>query len=381
MDKSICVAMIIQAYAPRIGGAETYLASVSQLLKERGIKVVVITRRYPGLSRFEKIAGIPVYRMPIPGPKAVASQVFTISVMQAIRTLRPNILHAHDLYSPTTTAVVGKLFYGTPIVVTLHGGGEMNEINYLKQKKLFGNLRFELFKKVVDCFIAISHQLETALTENEIPQSQQILIQNGVDAARFSPIPFDQKRKLRNELGFSDGPVAVYTGRLAPEKHIDQLLRVWPQVQDEIPDAQLVIVGSGTEEDALKKMASQGIRFIGKVSNVVDYLRASDLFVLPSEREGLSVAILEAMAVGLPVLATDVGGNPELIDHHKNGWLVPFGDSQALSAALVALLGNSQRRDEFGKQARETVKIDYALSRNADRLVELYKKLEFGGIS
>jgi glycosyltransferase involved in cell wall biosynthesis len=140
-------------------------------------------------------------------------------------------------------------------------------------------------------------------------------------------------------------------------------------------EAFLLVLGSGPEEQALKQAAGAGILFAGRVEDVAPYLKASDLFILPSAAEGLSVALLEAMATGLPAISTNVGGAPDIIKHGQNGWLVPPDHPPALQTALLTLLGNTTLRSKMGKAARQQVVGRYSLPVVAARLRELYGKL------
>lgn len=113
------VAMIIQGYYPRLGGAERQLGAIAPRLQAMGVNIQVLTRRYPGLKSREDVAGIPVHRLPVPGPKPLASLAFTMSALLLLRKLRPDIIHAHELFSPATTAVAARRLLGIPVVVKI----------------------------------------------------------------------------------------------------------------------------------------------------------------------------------------------------------------------------------------------------------------------
>jgi hypothetical protein len=121
--------MIIQAYYPHVGGAEQQLMALVPLLQARGVEINILTRRYPGLNSFEIIGGAPVHRLPIPGPKAVASTIFTLSALPLLARLRPHLIHAHELLSPTTTAVAAKRLFGIPVVAKVLRGGTLGDID------------------------------------------------------------------------------------------------------------------------------------------------------------------------------------------------------------------------------------------------------------
>jgi glycosyltransferase involved in cell wall biosynthesis len=370
------VAMLIQAYLPRLGGAERQLAALTPLLRARGIDVTVITRRYPGLSRFEVIDGVPVHRLPVPGPKPLASMSFTLLALPLLRRLAPDVIHAHELLSPTTTAVVAKRWLGTPVVAKVLRGGVLGDLAKLEQKPL-GRWRMQSFKQRVDGFIVISQEIDAELAAWGIAPDKRFFVPNGVDTRRFSPVPPAAKADLRRQLGLDEGETAVYTGRLAAEKQVDQLITLWPKVREAFAGAQLLILGSGPEEARLVQMAGEGVRFVGQVDDVAPYLQAADLFVLPSATEGLSNAMLEALATGLPVIATNVGGAADVITQQQNGWLIPAeqSTSQTWLEAILTLFSRAEMRAELGGLGRQKVVADYGLTATADKLAALYGRV------
>jgi glycosyltransferase involved in cell wall biosynthesis len=374
LEKKIHVAMISQAYYPLVGGAERQLAALAPLLRARNVEVSVLTRRYKGLKPFEKIDDVPVYRLPAPGPKAVASLLFTLSALALLQRLRPDLIHAHELLSPTTTAVLAKRISGTPVVAKVLRGGQLGDVAKLKSR-FQGRKRLAAQRRHVDAFITISREIDEELANLGIPENRRPFIPNGVDTDRFTPIaPLDQEA-LRRRLNLPEGLIVIYTGRLTPEKRIDQLISIWPQVRKVHPEATLLLLGTGDQEDALKQQAGSGIEFRGVVEDVAPYLKTATLFILPSATEGLSNSLLEAMAAGLPVIATNVGGAPDLITDDYNGHLIPPDNPDALTEATLLLLGDWAKRQQLGQQACLKVLHDYALPQTASKLRNLYDQL------
>ena len=364
--------MIIQAYHPHVGGAERQLAALAPLLRQQNVEVHVLTRRYNNWPAFEEIDGVPVHRLPIPGPKPVASLTFSVAALPLLARLKPDVIHAHELLSPTTTAVTAKSMFGTPVVAKILRGGQLGDIAKLQNRR-FGSRRLQGITKQVDRFIVISREIEAELAALGVPPQQQIFIPNGVDTARFIPPSSATRECRRAELNLpAEGPIVIFTGRLVPEKRVNQLLDVWPAVRAEHPAATLLILGTGPQESALKQQAGEGVLFCGRVDNVAPYLQAGDLYVLPSATEGLSNALLEALAVGLPVIATNVGGAPDVVEHGHGGWLIPPDQPEQLQNALVALLADSFQCRQFGQLARLRIERDYALPAVAHRLRGLY---------
>ena len=374
MTPTIRVVMLIQGYLPRIGGAERQLAALAPLLNQRGVEIHVLTRKYAGLSAYEEMDGVPVHRLPIPGPKAMASLAYTASALPLIRRLQPDVLHAHELLSPTTTAVLAKRLMGMPVVTKILRGGTLGDLAKLHNKP-GGLRRLASFKKQVDGFIAISDEIVGELTAVGVPPERQLFIPNGVDTQRFNPAQPSEKVALRQKLRLPEGLNVVFTGRLSPEKRVNDVITAWPAIRRHVPNANLLLIGSGDEEATLKEMAGDGVYFLGRIEDVAPYLRSADLFILPSETEGLSNALLEAMACGLPAVVTAVGGATDLIVHQKSGWLIPPKSEEAIHDAVATLLANEEMRNRLGTMARQKIMSEYTLNQTADRLVQLYRAL------
>jgi glycosyltransferase involved in cell wall biosynthesis len=374
MNRPIRVAMIIQAYLPHVGGAEKQLAALAPLLQAQGVELHILTRRYPGMKPFESVNQVPVHRLPVPGPKPVAAFSFTLSALPLLWRLRPDVIHAHELLSPTTTAIAAKRWLRAPVVAKVLRGGQLGDIAKLKGKPM-GQQRLTSCRRHVDAFITISQEIDRELAGLGVPPERRPFIPNGVDTGRFRPLAPAAKQALRASLGLPRGPVVIFTGRLAPEKQVDQLLQIWPTVQASHAEALLLIVGRGEEEKALRQKAGPGVHFAGQVEDVAPYLQAADLFVLPSSAEGLSNALLEGMATGLPAVATAVGGAPDVIDHLENGWLVPPNHLPALQEALLELLSKPTQRTALGEAARQRIEQQYSLTSTAARLLLLYKTM------
>jgi glycosyltransferase involved in cell wall biosynthesis len=373
--------MLSHGYYPRVGGAELKLAAVAPLLQARGVETHIVTRRLPGTKLSEIIDGIPVYRLPVPGPKPLASLTFTLTALPLIKRLNPDIIHAHELISPATTAILAKMLFGRPVVVSLQGSGLTSDVRVLKRKFL-GEARFKILRREIDMFIEKSRESDNELAAERIPSYKRSLIPNGVDIDRFIPLASSRKSALRFRLGLPvDAQIVIFVGRLVPVKRVEHLIGIWKSIRDTFPQAILLVLGSGSEEGVLKHKANEGVLFIGDKLDVVPYLQASDLFVLPSIAEGLSNALLEALACGLPAIASSVGGTPDVIIHKETGWLVPPDDPAVLREAIITLLGDEKLQHRLRRQARNHVVNNYSLAKMADRLVDLYRQVLEGGLS
>lgn len=368
------VAMVIQAYYPHVGGAEKQLAALIPLLQRQGIDVHILTRRYPGMKPFESVFGVPVHRIPVPGPKALAALSYTIGCLWSLARLRPDLVHAHELLSPTTTAIAAKRLFHIPIVAKILRGGELGDLAKLKSRGS-GQRRINLIRRWVDAFIVISQEIDRELAGIGIEPERRFFIPNGVDIERYRTVSQAEKMSIRARLGIYGDPVAIFTGRFVPEKRVNYLVDMWPAVRRRIPAAELLLLGDGPELGMLRQRAGSGVHFTGEVEDVLPYLQTADLFVLPSSTEGLSNSLLEAMAVGLPCLATSVGGASDLLEHGKSGWIVKPNDPALLEQSVIHLLSEEQLRAGLGGQARRMVSQNYALDKSAQNLLRLYRDL------
>nr|WP_234320546.1 glycosyltransferase [Streptomyces sp. SBT349] len=207
------------------------------------------------------------------------------------------------------------------------------------------------------------------------------VIPNGVDLTRFPETGGVARRQARAALAAvhalpQRAPLVVCVGRLCRQKGQDLLLRAWPRVTAQLPEARLVLVGEGPEGRALRAAAAVGTLFAGHTDDTLPWYAAADLVVLPSRWEGMALAPLEAMAVGRPVVLTDVGGADEsLPPGHAAHCLVPPEDPAALGEALAALLGDARRRVLLGEQAADHVRAVHDVRRAADACGRLYEEL------
>ena len=237
-----------------------------------------------------------------------------------------------------------------------------------------------------DQFIAISSETANRLQAIGIAPARIRSIPNGIDMERFRPVSPEERLVLRCRLGLPTTKIIVtYTGHLSWSKGLMSLINVWPALIGQFPELHLVLVGSGSEsidscEAELQLLIHENVlestvTLTGKVVNVHEYLQASDLFVFPSDFEGFSLAVLEALACGLPAVLTRVGGAPELVQDKRNGILVPPHDGQALRGALVWLMNHRDRWNSIGLAARHGVQERYKIMTVAANYVKMFHEL------
>jgi glycosyltransferase involved in cell wall biosynthesis len=240
-----------------------------------------------------------------------------------------------------------------------------------------------------DRFVAISADIAAEFIAAGYAEDRLIRIPNGVDLQRFQPVSRDTAYELRDQLGLPRKSfLFVYSGRLHRHKGLFTLLDAWRHLMAMEKSGHLVLVGENSPnlgvETELRQLVSQHllrdtITFAGHQADVLPWLQAADAFVLPSQREGLSISLLEAMAVGLPAVGTRTSGTVELIRPGGNGFLVDIGDAAGMTRAMGALLRNPREARELGRVAREIVENEFGLAVAADRHLELFSSLRPAG--
>jgi glycosyltransferase involved in cell wall biosynthesis len=237
-----------------------------------------------------------------------------------------------------------------------------------------GPQRLAWFRRTVDAFAVISDEIDQELADIGVAPDRRVRIPNGVDVARFSPGGLD-RAALRGALGQGDAPLVVYTGRFNRQKGTDVLLKAWRQVAVQRPDARLLLVGTPRDPDVPSWDTDQpGVVVMGPRPDVAPILRGADVFVNASRAEGLSNSLLEALSVGMPVVATDIGGNREIVHHERSGLLVPADDEHALAAGILRAL-TDETATSWGAAARTEMVASYSLDSVAERLAELYERV------
>ena len=277
-----------------------------------------------------------------------------------------DIIHAHTMEWPAiVSAKLGKALKKKVIIKD----STMNGFKCLHRYPSGAKLQ----RFIIDhsCFVAMTTVIEKNLLTEGIPEEKISRIPNGIEI-------IDLKK---GEINSTTGLNVLFVGNLyqQPAKGIDILIKAWVGVNKEFPHAKLFVVGEGVTQDYFQFTKQLGvensIQFEGKQSDLSKYYASASLFVLPSRREGMSNALMEAMLWGLPCIATNISGNNDLVEHGKNGWLVPVGDIASLTNAICHLLSQPHRAHEMGLEARNTIKDRVDINIIADKYIALYKRI------
>lgn len=372
------ICYVVSYFHPFASGAEGQALAQGLELARRGHIVHVVTRKIPGYPVVdEDYHGVFIHRWVrtrAVGPLFGLS--FVAGVMSALRRLRGEIdlVHTHQgLWEAVATGLARKR-RRLPTLVQPASSGYYGEADELRRTRGAGMLRRIILANAG--FAAISADIERQWLELGIPAGRMVRMASGVDAVRFRPGPSAVEDALLPR------PRVVFTGRLHPQKNIPLLLEAWTTVARRSP-ANLILVGPGDDRRKLEEVAAtlgiaERVQFTGGVADPSDYLRAADLFVLPSVAEGMSNSLLEAMATALPCIASRIPGNTDLIDDGRHGRLVEEPEASAWSAAILELLEDRARARRLGTAARERIDAEFALPIVVDRYVDLYRRMIAG---
>ena len=291
----------------------------------------------------------------------------------ALIRLRIDILHVHHvpLWQCIWPAV--RIARIPVVVLTEHA-----KYSISRSEKLQEGVRRAA--QLVDCFTAVSEDLRNYFVKEIGVQEKSItVIPNGTDTSRFAPGPRNQVLEYFLPDQF-DGKVLLSVGRLTEAKDQFTLLSAMEILKEQGRNVHLILIGDGEmreqlEREIVQKKLTNCIHMTGSRSDVDQFLPGVDAFVLSSKREGFPMSILEAMAAGLPVIATKVGGIPEVIQDGKNGILVPSQDPASLANAICRVLDDSEYAGNLGQEARLTIEKNYSLKTITDAYTKLYLSL------
>lgn len=373
------VLMLVNDFPPApVGGAERQVERLSMFLAGQGIQVNVITRAYPGLNSQETRSGFGIFRVMQFGPNKFRKALFTLGALARIFQLRHrfDVLHAHLAFSSAVSAAVAGRLLRKQVIVKFGTGGAASEIRQ-SEKSLRGRIKLAILRTWVDRYISLTEEIDRELLEAGFSGDKILRIGNGIDASLFAPAAAD-KDAARSALTLSGKTVILFTGRLVAVKGVPILLRALARVNR--PELHLVLAGEGADRASLEALVDElGLRtqvtFADYVKDVKPYLRAADIFVLPSLGEGISNSLLEAMSAGVACVATRVGGAAELLEQGRNGILIEPNTVDELAQALATLAGDSELRNRYGQLARDSVLARYDIGSVGARYIALYNEL------
>jgi len=348
------ILMLSDYYPPHIGGGvEKVVSEICPRLVQQGHDVALLTLKTVPSPEVETTGHLTIFRVPAIDltPRLGLQQAISASLLPAmfgyIRAFKPDVIHAHNLFFRTTeAAALLKTLLPVPLVTTLHLG-EMKGGSQLLRALV------RSYEFTVGRFIARQSSHMIAVSEAVAQYSGPMIgrstpvtvVPNGVDTSAFYPA------SKRNGVE----PTVLFVGRLIQNKGPEVLVEAVPQILSSHPDARIIFAGDGPMKEQLIQRAEQlrvghAVNFLGLRHDIPELMRKATLFVRPSTLEGMPLTVLEAMASALPVVATPVGGTPELVKDKECGYLVPVGDSSALANASISLLNDRSLAENMGNR-------------------------------
>jgi|SRR5882724_2942798 len=307
---------------------------------------------------------------------------FDPRVLRAIREIiikhDINLIHAHDYKSDLFAYVVRLRLRRRRLALlsTAHAWVMLGARGHLYRRlDLFLMRRFTHL-------IAVSQATKDEMTAAGVPAAMISVIHNAIETDIWSPT--QASRNLREELGLGRAfPIIGYVGRIMPEKDLDTWLRAAALVAEKFPHAAFVLVGEGRDGHTLQQLRvlatslgiSDRVIFPGYQEHLPPFYRSFDIFLMSSRREGLPNSILEAMALGLPVVTTDVAGTKELVINGETGFVLPQQDVYGLAAALNALSHDHDLRSRMGQASRRRIEREFSFAQRLQRIESLYEHL------
>jgi len=378
--------LVINYEFPPLGGGGAHVAqNVARCLAQEGVELAVLTAHLRGLPRCEHVDGYTVYRTPSfrsRPDRCPVREMFgflvcnVVPALRLARSWRPDVVHVHFAVPSGPLAYLLKRVYGIPYVVTLHGGDipgwDPQQTAWLYAFLL--PLTRPIWREA-SAVVAVSQGLKD-LAVQAYPDVPVQVILNGIDGDFFQPLCDP------DEHAAGEHPVQIlFVGRIVEQKGLAYLLQGVRLLLDRVgPRFTVRIVGDGPLRADMEALVDElgtadRVEFTGwvPVEQVRTFLQTADVFVLPSLMEGLSIALLQAMSCGLPVVVTDALGNNELVRAGENGFLVPVGDAAALSQALAVLVQDEDTRARMGRYARE-VAAGYDWHTISARYLDLFRQ-------
>ena len=369
--KPLRILMVVDGQYPATGGAEMQVRLLSATFARQGHQVQILAPRlYPSQALRETIDGISVQRIAYPRIKGMGAILLDLRFAAFLlhRHRDFDAIHIHMMHNLAGAAGWMRRWIRPTMTVKVSGAAEFHGgilDAALRHKPVHRILNAGA--RQIDAVQCISHYTYQVMQDAGYPASKLHLVPNAVDCTRFVQAKPDASGNL----------CVVFVGRHVAVKGLDVLLSAWAALQRPA-GSRLVLAGDGPEHERLRHLASElgiadSVEFPGIVTDVPALLASANLYVQASHQEGLPNAVLEAMAAGLPVVATRISGHEDVVEHGRTGFLVPPNDPAALAQAMHSLLADSDQRRDMGKAARDATEQNFCADIITHRLLRVYR--------
>jgi glycosyltransferase involved in cell wall biosynthesis len=367
------VLMVLEGpYPPdRGGGAEAQVRTLTRAMHQRGMQVTVVAplTEHAPQAELSHVDAVPVFRLRYPKLRLIGTVALWLALARFLYQRRDDfdVWHVHVARQWGVICACLGPWLGKRVVIKVSGSWDLESGALAPDSGLRGRLVRRVLLRA-DAWQAISHRIAATLRSRGVPQARIAAIPNAVDAARFLPPARPSNHR----------PRFLFIGRLVHEKSLPTLLSAFADIAPRHPDATLTIVGTGPqrahlESDVQALGITDRVTFSGHCTDIEALLAQATVGVLPSRMEGLSNALLECMASGLPMVASRISGNEDFVRHGENGWLFEAGDRNGLAACLSAAASlDPEQWRAMGESARATVIRQAGLDYVLGKLVALY---------
>jgi len=360
------------------GGVENYVVELANGIKTSYFEPIVFTLKKDGPLRKKLKSNTKVYELK---KREGNDLIIPIILGKIFRREKINVVHSNN-WSTYFEAIIAKFLGGRPKLLHTQHGIEMSEIGSESiHKRMFRNQVRGLLSHFTEKLVVVSNATKNFVCDEwGVKQNKVNLIYNGVDLDKFKTE--ENNQKIKTEFGIKVGDVTIGSvGRLAKIKNYEMLIDSFSVLIRKFKNLQLIFVGDGDQKNKLKKRVKKNqldryVKFLGQRKDVHKILNLIDIFVLPSFSEGLSIAVLEAMASSIPVILTNVGGNSEIIQKNRCGIIIESDEKRQLIDALNDLIINKSKRNKIGREGKKRVQKMF----NQDDMIKKYEKLYFDAV-
>ncbi|MBC1474281.1 glycosyltransferase family 4 protein [Listeria grandensis] len=378
MTEKLNVLMVSDDFYPSVGGIAAHVLEISRAISSLGHNVVLLTKLYDpenNLPEEEYIDNVRVVRIKVSNRRKIRALEFMYKGRRKIKQLlRENtfqVIHWHKLIADS---IITKIPFDGVKIFTNHSS---TFLHWYEQKKF---TRCRVLLGHMDGVIAPSSELTSKIADI-LPEKPARNISNGVDISKFFPSNV-MRSNMRVKLGYSfDDKVVMIARRLEEKNGVLYFTKAIPKMVANDPTIQILIVGSGSQEVAIRTFIEENdladrVTIMTGVMNpeMPHYFNAADVVVLPSLMEATSIAGLEAMACGKPLVGTNVGGIPEIIHPGQTGYLVPSKSSDALATGVLEMIADETQLYEMGDNALQSVYQNFAWQEIARKTVAFYRQ-------
>lgn len=386
------ICMITWEYPPRIvGGIARHCEGLAKALVKMGNSVHVITLDFPGVPQYEEVEGVKIHRTSVElGHPNFITWVFIFNhfmekkIAMLSKDIKFDIVHIHD-WLVALAGIATKHYLKTPLILTIHSTevGRVFNLNNPDSYLIDGIEWWATYesKRVIVTSNSMKHEVKEHF---HLPQSKIDVIPNAIDASKYD-IKVNREAVKRRYGIAPDDRIVLFVGRLVPQKGVEYLIKATSKIISNNPNARIVIVGDGWLKEHLWSLADSSeykhrISFLGFLSDseLIELTLSSDVLVIPSIYEPFGIVALEGMAAGVPVVASNIGGLAEIVEHDRTGVLVYAGDSNSIAWEVNKILSDPNYAQWLVENAKRKIQEIYSWDAVARRTVEVYEKSHGG---